>query len=227
MFLVDPNTRCTKTGSQVSGPALFLILMQGESADCQKVKGLVRRVTLRQCGCWMMGRVEVDNYMISLSGSYGADGLMRTVPDDIYRRCGLELPQELYALWRIGGGWNGACSEAQEIRRWAISARNRKALTAKPVAWDFSHEGPCLDGMDIDELEQLIDDYWARPKSIGREWYGPVDGAEEAAALVRQCANWKLRAIESRLAGNVDHAMDIESALLERDYAKLPAFAKW
>jgi hypothetical protein len=228
VFLTDPNTRLSRHGAQIAGPARFLILMQGESDDCQTVKGMVRNVALRQCGHWMMGRVEIDKYKLSLSGSYGADGLLRTVPDDIYRRCGLELPQHLYDLWRKGVGWNAAGSEATEIRKWAISTRNRGALKAAPKAWDIAHSGsPCLDGMNDDELQALYDDGWKRPKSVGREWYGSVAEAEKVATTVRQCAKWMLVARASRRAGNVEHATWVESCLLEREYDLLPEFAKW
>jgi len=226
MFLKDANTRYNRHGEQVAGPAPFLILMQGESDDCQTVKAMVRSVRMHQCGHWMMGRIRVDGYVMSLSGGYGADGLICTVPDDIYRRCGLELPEDLYRQWASGGGHNSCGSEAPSMRDWALN--NLKALKAKPKAWAIEHDGsPCIDGMDSDDLEKLVSDIRKRTKSIGREWYGPVADAETAAGLVRQCAHWTIVARKSRLDGHVDHACYIENELLERDYQSLPEFAKW
>ena len=226
MYISNANSRYSRTGNQLAGPGNFLILMQGESDDCQTVKAIVRSVRMKQCGHWMMGGIKIDGYEMCLSGAYGADGLICTVPDDIYRRCGLELPQALYDQWNNGGGWNSCGSEAPSMRQWAID--NLKALKAKPKKWDIEHEGsPCLDGMDSDDLQKLISTIWKRRKSIGREWYGPVAEADTASEIVRQCAKWMIEARKSRLSGHIDHAMYIEKDLLERDYDTLPEFAKW
>ena len=226
MYISNANGRYNRDGEQVAGPGDFLILMQGEGPDCQQVKAMVRSARRHQCGHWMMGRIKIDGYVMSLSGSYGADGLICTVPDDIYRRCGLVLPQDLYDAWNKGGGWNSAGSEAPCLRSWALA--NLKALKARPAKWDITHDGsPCLDGMDSDDLQVLYNDIWKRPKSIGREWDGPVEDAESAVGTVRQCAHWMIEARKSRLSGHIDHALYIENELLERDYSSLPAYAKW
>ena len=226
MFISDARSRYDRHGQQLAGPGDFLILVQGESPDCQRVKGIVRSVRLHQFGHWMMGGVKIDGYKLTLSGAYGADGLINTVPDDIYRRCGLELPQELYDQWAKGDGWNSAGAEAPSMRSWAKA--NLKALKARPAKWNVEHDGsPNLEGMDDDDLKTLYDDCWKRRLSVGREWYGVQPEAETAAGTVRQCIHWILEARKSRLSGHIDHALYIEKELLERDYQSLPEFARW
>jgi hypothetical protein len=67
----------------------------------------------------MMGNARVHGHRLTLSGSYGSDGLPDTVPAEVYAR-GVELPDELYNAWNNGGGWNGAGSEAPAMREWAL-----------------------------------------------------------------------------------------------------------
>ena len=83
------------------------------------IRAIVRRVSLHQCGHFMMGTARAKGHSITLSGAYGSDGLPRLVLDEVYE-LGLELPAELREMWNKGGGWNGAGSEAPAMRRWAI-----------------------------------------------------------------------------------------------------------
>jgi hypothetical protein len=97
------------------------------------LKAVVRKVALQQFGHWMMGVARIGNQSITMSGSYGADGLSKTVPDEIYDNYGIDLPQELYDAWNHGGGWNSAGNEAPAMREWAID--NFKDLA--PVNAEF------------------------------------------------------------------------------------------
>lgn len=85
------------------------------------LRAIVRYVRMRQVGHWMMGSARIGSHRITLSGSYGSDGLPTTVPDSVYK-LGVPLPQELYDAWSNGGGWNCAGSEAEAMRKWALSA---------------------------------------------------------------------------------------------------------
>lgn len=102
--------------------APFLILMspQRDSRLKEPVKAVVRMVALRQLSHWMMGVARIGGKSITVSGSYGSDGLIKTVPDEIYDRYGIPLPQWLYDKWATGGGWNSAGSEATDMRKWAL-----------------------------------------------------------------------------------------------------------
>jgi hypothetical protein len=89
-------------------------------ANNYPLRAIVRYVRMRQMGHWMMGSAKVGQHRITLSGSYGSDGLPCSVPDDVYD-AGVELPAELYQAWANGGGWNSAGSESDQMRAWAKS----------------------------------------------------------------------------------------------------------
>jgi hypothetical protein len=84
------------------------------------IRAIVRHTSLKQLGHWMIGFARVHGERITLSGSYGGDGLTCTVPDAVYNR-GIELPAELRNAWNSGGGWNSAGSEAPAMRQWALA----------------------------------------------------------------------------------------------------------
>jgi hypothetical protein len=85
-----------------------------------QIRALVRFVSMEQFGHFMMGHARVHGHKITLSGSYGSDGLPDSVPDAVYE-IGVPLPQELYDAWKNGGGWNGAGSEGPAMREWALA----------------------------------------------------------------------------------------------------------
>jgi hypothetical protein len=85
-----------------------------------QIRALVRKVSMHQCGHFMMGRARIGKKTIGLSGSYGGDGLTVSVPRDIWER-GLPLPKELHDAWNKGGGWNSAGSEAPLMAEWALA----------------------------------------------------------------------------------------------------------
>lgn len=113
-----------KSGYDRSGNAWsrgkFLIMATPENGAMKPIRCFVRYVSMKQWGHWMMGSARIHNNTITLSGSYGSDGLPCTFKNELYEK-GLELPEELYNLWKNGGGWNGAGSEASAIRDWAIA----------------------------------------------------------------------------------------------------------
>ena len=107
-------------GRQVARRQLFLLLIEGQGPNRDKIKCAVRKVALRQLGHFMMGRVRIYGDVLSVSGSYGNDGLPMRVPDAIYDRLTVFLPQDLYDAWNNGGGGNSAGSEAAAMREWAL-----------------------------------------------------------------------------------------------------------
>lgn len=82
------------------------------------MRAIVRYTRMRQFGQFMMGFARIHGHRLTLSGSYGSDGLPCSVPDEIYAQ-GIEVPRELVDAWNHGGGWNGAGSEADAMRKWA------------------------------------------------------------------------------------------------------------
>ena len=118
----------SQTGYKASGEAFsggdFLLLMQRKPIGNvmapyePKMRALVRHARLSQMGHWMMGVMRVGSYEITLSGSYGGDGLPCSVPPAVFEQ-GMDVPQELIDAWNVGGGHNSAGSEASAMRAWA------------------------------------------------------------------------------------------------------------
>lgn len=110
-------------------------------------RAVVRKVALRQLGPWMMGTAMVHGYSLTVSGSYGNDGLPVDCDTDaqygaayvtssvgvkdegasIRKKMALDklwqesvaIPAELIAAWIDGGGHNGAGTERDAMREWA------------------------------------------------------------------------------------------------------------
>ena len=121
MFITNSRRGYDRNGQQFAS-GLFLFLMQpegGVASASLPMRCLVRHVALHQLGHWMMGFARVGKHRLTVSGSYGADGLPMSVPQEVYER-GIPLPQELYEAWNKGGGWNSAGSEAPLMRKWAL-----------------------------------------------------------------------------------------------------------
>ena len=74
---------------------------------------------MHQCGHWMMGSARAFGHKISLSGSYGGDGLPCDVPMAVYEKATL-VPKELIEAWNKGEGWNSAGTEAPAMAKWAV-----------------------------------------------------------------------------------------------------------
>lgn len=126
LFIQISKSGYNRHGEQYAH-GLFLILMTDGSKEYFKrtveekkaVRGLVRFVKMGQLGHFMMARVKIKGHDISLSGDYGADGLLKEVPGEVYE-LGLLLPSELYELWaKDDTGHNSAGSEGSAIRKWA------------------------------------------------------------------------------------------------------------
>jgi hypothetical protein len=156
---IKSNLGYTRDGEQrAAGPFLMLF---GQKAG-GPVRALVRYTKMRQCGHFMMASCEIRSpearaetctvsehtklqypdfwrvrdglYRVSLSGTYGADGL--TIDADQYP--GLwerlhPLPDELVAAFWQGGGHNSAGSEGPAIHRWARDNHRRLSRLAGPA----------------------------------------------------------------------------------------------
>ena len=109
------------SGSEAVRRQWFLILMseKGQNFSRYKIRAIVRKVALHQCGHWMMGTARIHGQSIALSGSYGGGGLTTDVPTEVYN-AGIPLPEELVEAWAHGGGWNSAGREGPAVRKWAI-----------------------------------------------------------------------------------------------------------
>jgi hypothetical protein len=121
MFISMRNRGYTRDCQQFA-QGRFLLLLQPDSNDGAKmpIRALVRFVRLSQLGHFMMGYAFVKGERLSVSGSYGSDGLPMSVTKEIYD-LGVPLPDNLHKAWNEGGGWNGAGNEAPLMREWALA----------------------------------------------------------------------------------------------------------
>ena len=120
MYITNEGRTYYAGTEQCHTRAPFLILVQPDHRGEKEapIRALVRKVALHQCGHWMMGQAYAFGHRIPISGCYGADGLAREVPREVYDKA-VPVPSDLVEAWKTGGGWNGAGSEAYAMRQWA------------------------------------------------------------------------------------------------------------
>ena len=117
---IERNGSYYTNGGQHARRARFLLLMQSKQEPNAPMRGIVRKVALQQFGHFMMGTARIKGHSITVSGSYGGDGLPVRVPHECFL-LGTEVPPDLFDAWNYGGGWNSAGSEAPAMRKWALS----------------------------------------------------------------------------------------------------------
>ena len=93
----------------------------------RKLYACVRHVSLRQLGHWMMGTARIAGQSLTLSGSYGSDGLPCDYEKltEAARTKLTEVPTELAEEFWRGGVHNCAGSEAAAMRKWALETFKR------------------------------------------------------------------------------------------------------
>jgi hypothetical protein len=96
-----------------------------------QTRAFVRYARMRQSGHFMVGFMDLSHLDIPerdhkfyVSGTYGGDGLQKTVSNKLWERC-VPVPRELMEAKNKGGGHNGAGSEGPSIRRWAQENLNQ------------------------------------------------------------------------------------------------------
>ena len=122
MYLSNSGGYYDSDGTQRARRGPFLLFLQPPGvAGCDApIKCAVRKVALHQFGHFMMGTARLYGHSLTVSGTYGHDGLVCEVPADVYNRAPMALPPELVEAWNKGGGHNSAGSEAAAVRKWAL-----------------------------------------------------------------------------------------------------------
>ena len=147
MFIKSNRCWYGRDGEQKASGAFLMIFSDG-ARPRPNLRALVRHVRMHQCGHWMMATLIIKSdaakaendtipafdkaqypnyynvadghYSLSLSGTYGEDGL----PKDVSAFPGLweqlhPVPEELREKFWNGGGHNCAGSEAMSMHEWA------------------------------------------------------------------------------------------------------------
>ena len=109
-----------KTKDVLSGYESYLA--DYDYAGRHPIRCIVRKVALEQLGHWMMGYARAFGHRITISGSYGSDGLPKNVDREVWDKA-IPLPDDLYDAWNKGGGHNSCGSEAPTYANgpWIIS----------------------------------------------------------------------------------------------------------
>jgi hypothetical protein len=132
VFIKDANRGHTASGQQkASGKFLMIFQDPNHKGLRPLLRACVRQVKLSQLGHFMMGEVWFGDYEITLSGTYGSDGLPISLDDipELFEKF-VPLPQELQDAFWEGGGHNSAGAEAPAVLAWALE--NYEELT-KPI----------------------------------------------------------------------------------------------
>jgi hypothetical protein len=140
MFLTNRRSGFDRGGQQVASGLFFIMFSNPDRTKGQReLRGCVRFVSMEQLGHFMMGHVRIGGYSLTLSGSYGSDGL----PFDLGRYfVGLvdgeakfadftpeqkaaiweqltPLPPELAETYWKSDGHNDAGTAGPALRKWA------------------------------------------------------------------------------------------------------------
>lgn len=119
MFISDGRTAYTNDGQQVSS-GWYLIVADDAAAPLQlrpPLRALARKVTLRQCGQFMMGTTTIHGETIGVSGAFGNDGLSKSLPTVLFDQLN-PIPDVI-----VDAFWAG---DHATVRAWADA--NRAAL---------------------------------------------------------------------------------------------------
>ncbi len=118
---IEPTRSYYAGTEQRAARGRFLLLVQDKDKPIgpDNFRALVRKVALRQFGHWMMGKARVGGESLTVSGSYGSDGLPMNVSANVFNRS-VPVPKALYDAWNKGEGWNSAGNEALSMRQWAL-----------------------------------------------------------------------------------------------------------
>lgn len=133
MYIESSWTYYDYDGTQHSRRARFLILADDKEQICNQssyhgnLYGCVRKVALSQLGHFMMGRAKVGDSMLTLSGTYGGDGLPAEEMEKLTERTRKEfklIPPELTeAFWHDKNADHSSSSRyvSERLREWALT----------------------------------------------------------------------------------------------------------
>lgn len=129
MFITSSGRSYDRDGGQRAAGSFLMVFNKGK-----ELRACMRFVKMHQCGQFMMGQVQLGPFKITLSGTYGSDGLPKDPPEGLWEHL-VPLPEDLsQAFWK-GGGWNSAGSEAPLMVAWA---KNNLSTLRRPIKGKMS-----------------------------------------------------------------------------------------
>lgn len=139
MFITGEGWYAPDGTQKAKGKFLMVIEDPNPGKKRAELRACVRTVTLEQLGHWMMGQADLAGQRITLSGSYGSDGLPITLRhkefnEDMAKHVWenlVRIPEDLQTAFWEGGGHNCAGAEAPRMKEWALA--NLKELH-KPIS---------------------------------------------------------------------------------------------
>ncbi len=187
MFLNLTQSGYTRDGSHFAqGPFLMVVQDHTDTTSRRRLRAVVRHVRMSQCGHFMMGQVTLGGIELTLSGTYGNDGLPIHLPnkhgiasDDkdaalltsirLLRQM-VEVPAELCEAFWNGGGHNTGGSETPLLRKWAkenLAALRRPIRSVGPISVNLCyHEATFGDYVTCTRLNPRNDpDYFSHGPS--------------------------------------------------------------
>ncbi len=138
MYIANQKSGYNKRDGDQWATGTFLVLCDNKDDPKTTEDGswmrafVLKNVRMWQSGAWMVAVVLVGDEQeeVILSGSYGSNGLSRSVSKDLFDKA-TPIPKELYDAWCKGEGWNSAGSEAPSMREWALSENGPVRLKSK------------------------------------------------------------------------------------------------
>ena len=122
MFVTNKRRGYDRSGSQVASGEFLCIFSDTKAKGSEwadehlKLYAVVLFCSMSQCGHWMMGSVKIGNQKLTVSGTYGNDGLPMDL-DKVFpenRKHLSSVPKELQDKFWAGGGHNSAGSEGPD-----------------------------------------------------------------------------------------------------------------
>jgi len=93
----DSYTYTDRHGTQhhTQGDFLLLVTPEEDGFDIEKMRALIRQVSLDQVGHYMMGTARIGGDSYTVSGTYGNMGLTMDIKREAWEEYAVPLPEEL------------------------------------------------------------------------------------------------------------------------------------
>ena len=120
MFVTNKRRGYDRSGSQVASGEFLCIFSDVKAPGDEHLKlyAVVRSCSMSQFGHFMMGFVKIGGQRLTVSGTYGSDGLpmdLDKLTPENQRKYLTAVPKDLQDKFWAGGGHNSAGSEGPDM----------------------------------------------------------------------------------------------------------------